>query len=266
MQKGGIKYNPKKKKIFDPKRPIISIITVVFNSESLIENTIKSIINQSYYNIEYIVIDGDSTDNTLSIIQKYDEFIDLWISEADSGLYDAMNKGLKQATGDYVWFINSGDLIYSNAILSQIFGTKKQLADIYYGETKIIDSNGKTIGMRRHKAPKQLTANSFKKGMQVSHQSIIIKKKLTKQYNTAYKYSSDFDWVLSALTKTDKIKNTKLILSKFLDGGQTSRTMLPGLKERFKIMIHYFGFLSTIYEHFLMLFKLTFYYIKNKRI
>src|ERR1700761_112956 len=138
--------------MFDPR---LSIITIVYNNASDIERTILSVINQTYKNIEYIIIDGASTDGTLNIIGKYRDSISKLVSEPDKGIYDAMNKGLQQATGDYVLFMNSGDEIYAGDTVEKIFNTEPD-ADIYYGETEMINADGKSLGRRRHKAPKQL--------------------------------------------------------------------------------------------------------------
>ena len=97
------------------KKPLITIITVVFNNKRYLTKTIKSVLNQSYQNIEYIIIDGGSTDGTLKIIKKFDKKIDYWISEKDHGIYDAFNKGLKLATGDLIGFVNSDDILLKNA-------------------------------------------------------------------------------------------------------------------------------------------------------
>ena len=102
-------------------KPKVSIITVVFNGENIIEKTMQSVFAQTYDNIEYIIVDGKSSDNTLSIIEKYKEKISVLISEKDKGLYDAMNKGLQVATGDYVWFMNGGDQIADAQVLTKIF-------------------------------------------------------------------------------------------------------------------------------------------------
>ncbi|KZL48979.1 glycosyl transferase [Nodularia spumigena CENA596] len=104
-------------------KPLISVVTVVFNGEQFLEQTIQSVINQSYSNIEYIVIDGASTDKTLDIIKQYEEYIDYWVSEPDQGIYDAMNKGIKASTGELIGLINSGDLYTNNAI--------KQVVELY---------------------------------------------------------------------------------------------------------------------------------------
>ncbi|GHT63967.1 hypothetical protein AGMMS50239_20840 [Bacteroidia bacterium] len=105
--------------------PKISIVTVTYNAVSVLEETILSIINQIYNNIEYIVIDGGSTDGTLDIIKKYEDRLSYWISEPDKGIYDAMNKGIDRASGDWINFMNAGDLFYSNTII-------QELVDMHY--------------------------------------------------------------------------------------------------------------------------------------
>ncbi len=248
------------------KYPLISIITVVYNSELYIEKTILSIINQDYAKIEFIIVDGGSTDKTIEIIKKYEKFVTKWISEKDNGLYDAMNKGINMASGDYLWFINSGDEVYSNTVLNEIFQNGSKLPDVIYGETEIIDYKGQIIGMRRHSIPEKLNWKSLKYGMLVCHQSILVKKEIVVEYNLNYKYSSDFEWLIRVLKKAETVHNSRLILSKFMDGGQTSRTLLPGLKERFRIMVTYYGFIITTLNHFILAIKLVFFYLKNKRI
>lgn len=117
--------------------PLISIVTVCFNSEKEIENTIHSVINQTYPNIEYIIIDGGSTDSTVEIIKKYINRISLFISEPDKGIYDAMNKGVENATGDWINFMNSGDEFVNNEVLFNVFVNKEYPTDIavVYGNT-----------------------------------------------------------------------------------------------------------------------------------
>lgn len=244
--------------------PIISIITITYNAGETLERTIKSIINQSYANIEYIIIDGKSTDNTVEIIKSYADNVNYWISEPDRGLYHAMNKGIAAATGDYLWFINAGDEIYDTDILKSLFSTKPY-ADIYYGNTAMTDMDGKIIGDRRLAPPQELTWRSFKKGMLVSHQSIIIKRSIAEYYNLKYRFSADFEWCIQALQKADYVTNTELTLSKFLDGGITKKNIIPGLKERFDIMRRYYGLLPTLLAHIPIALKFTYFYIRNKR-
>ncbi|MCD4709965.1 MAG: glycosyltransferase [Bacteroidales bacterium] len=245
--------------------PKISVITVVFNGEDHIGRTIESVIGQTYGQIEYIIIDGNSTDKTLDVIAGFTG-VDLLVSEPDSGLYDAMNKGLKAATGAYVWFLNSGDQIYSNDTVENMVAGLKGVPDIIYGGTMIIDENQNEIGDRRLKPPGELTWRSFRQGMVVCHQSVIVKRELAPEYNLDYRLSADIDWVICAAKKSNRIHNTNLILSRFLEGGMTEHNIKAGLKERFRIMTHYYGLVPTVLRHFLFGIRLTNFYLKHRRI
>src|SRR3569832_763422 len=130
-------------------QPMFCVFFVVFFFDRDIERTMLSVLNLTYPNIEYIFIDGASNDGTLDIIRKYRDRIKL-ISEKDNGIYDAMNKGLNMATGDYVLFMNSGDEIYARDTVAKVFATAED-ADIYYGETEMINDEGESLGQRRHK-------------------------------------------------------------------------------------------------------------------
>ena len=125
---GGLRTKGYFKKSFDDK-PLISIITVVFNGEKYLEETIQSVINQTYSNVEYIIIDGGSTDGTLDIIKKYEKKIDYWVSEKDKGIYDAMNKGIDVASGEWINFMNASDIFYNSDVLKYTFN--KKLKDNY---------------------------------------------------------------------------------------------------------------------------------------
>ena len=245
--------------------PKVSVITVVYNAVSLLERTILNIRSQTYPNIEFIVIDGASTDGTLEIIKKYEDLIDLWKSEPDEGLYDAMNKGLKAASGDFVWFINAGDLIYSEDTTAMIFEGLESYDDIYYGDTMVVDQEYQEIGLRRLRPPENLNWKSFQKGMLVCHQSILINRTLAELYDLDLPHSADFDWVIKALKKTDRIKNTGQILAAFLDGGQSKQTIKPSLKERFSSMKKHYGLLITLLNHIPIAFRFLTYYLSNRR-
>jgi glycosyltransferase involved in cell wall biosynthesis len=243
----------------------ISIITVVFNGEATIENTIQSVVNQSYTNIEYVIIDGDSEDGTLEIIKKYKDQISVFISEPDKGLYDAMNKGLHLATGEYLLFLNSGDIFHSRDVLTQIFNTKGTASDVYYGETAIINQQGTDIGMRRLKTPEQLSWNSLIDGMLVCHQSFIVKKSIAQDYNLKYKIVADYDWMINCLKKSESNSNTHLVISKFLDGGLNKQNISKALFERFLIMIHHYNFFLVVLNHFRIGYRFVLSYSKNRR-
>lgn len=244
--------------------PKVSIITIVYNGVSTLENTIKSIAALTYPNVEYIVVDGGSKDGTVELIQRYESNISKWISEPDKGLYDAMNKGLAMASGDYVWFINSGDETAEPNILNKTFALCNE-ADIYYGDTMLIDSDGHEIGKRRLSPPKKLTWKDFRKGMVVSHQSFICSRSIAGEYNLAYRFSADFEWCLQALKKADRVCNTELTLSRFLEGGLTKKNIVPGLKERFKIMRQNYGLIATTATHIVLGIKLCWFILMNKR-
>ncbi len=245
--------------------PLISVITVVFNGESHIGRTIESVVGQTCNQVEYIIIDGKSTDQTLDVIAGY-EGIDLLISEPDNGLYDAMNKGLKAASSDYVWFLNSGDQIYSSDTIEKMVAGMDGMPDIIYGGTMIIDEDENEIGDRRLKPPDPLTWLSFRQGMVVCHQSIIVKRAIAPEYNLEYRLSADIDWAIRAAKKSGPIRNSNLILSRFLEGGITKHNIKAGLKERFVIMRRYYGLIPTILRHFVFGIRLTNFYLRNRRI
>jgi len=246
--------------------PRISIITVVFNDKEHIENTILSVANQTYTNIEYVIIDGESTDGTIDIISEYEDKIDILKSESDSGLYDAMNKGLQVAGGDYVWFLNSGDRIYSDDTITRMIRDSNAHPDILYGGTMIIDEKGEEIGDRRLKPPEKLSWKSFKYGMLVCHQSVIVRKEIAPEYDLNFRISADIDWLIRATKNAGEIHYTGLILSQFLDGGLSKKKVKEGLRERFRIMTRYYGFIPTFLRHFIFGMRLLNFYLKHKRI
>lgn len=245
-------------------KPKLSIITIVYNNAKDIERTILSVLNQTYKNIEYIIIDGASTDDTLQIINKYQDRVTTIISEPDHGIYDAMNKGLALATGDYVLFMNSGDEIYAQQTVEEVFASSAT-ADIYYGETEMYDDNWKSLGQRRHQAPEIFSWQSFRLGMSVSHQAIYVKRSLAEPFDLQYKYSSDIDWILKIAKKSSGIVNTHMYVAKYLVGGMSKKKHWASLKERFKILSHYYGFIPNLINHFFIGLNLVSYFIKHRR-
>ncbi|MDO3640621.1 glycosyltransferase family 2 protein [Mucilaginibacter sp. L3T2-6] len=244
--------------------PTLSVITVVYNNVKDIERTIKSTINQTYNNIEYIVIDGKSTDGTLQIIERYKDHIAQLVSEKDEGIYDAMNKGLKLATGDYVIFMNSGDEFFESTTVEKVFDTAPD-ADIYYGETEMVNDARQSLGRRRHKIPEKFTWRSFKYGMSVSHQAIYIRRTLTELYDRRYQLSADIDWILRAAKKAKTIVKVEGYVAKYLTGGMSKARHRQSLKERFNIMKRYYGLFPTVFNHFIIAGNLGWYWLKNKR-
>lgn len=242
----------------------LSVITIVYNNVKDIERTMLSVLNQTYPNIEYIIIDGASNDGTQDIIYKYKAQLAQFISEKDKGIYDAMNKGLALATGDYVLFMNSGDEIYAPETVKEVFETAPG-ADIYYGETEMFDEQWQSLGQRRHQAPETFDWRSFKYGMSISHQAIYVKRSLTVPYDLQYKYSADIDWIIKAAKKASGIINTNIYVAKYLVGGISKQKHMASLKERFHIFTKYYGFIPNIVNHIRIAASLVQYYVKHKR-
>lgn len=231
--------------------PTFSIVTVCFNAEAELEDTIQSVIAQTYRHVEYIIVDGASKDGTLAIIERYKERIARVVSEPDKGLYDAMNKGLRLATGDYVCFLNAGDCFHEDSTLQQMADTltKAELPDVLYGETALVDKERHFVRMRRLSAPKTLTWRSFKQGMLVCHQAFFARTALAEPYDLQYRYSADFDWCIRIMKKAKTLHNTHLTLIDYLEEGMTTKNRRASLVERFRIMAKHYGMISTAAHH-----------------
>lgn len=236
---------------FNHPTPKFSIITVTYNAGKTLEDTIQSVISQTYHHVEFLIIDGASKDHTLSIIEKYKNHITRVISEPDKGLYDAMNKGICLATGDYLCFLNAGDRFHEDDTLQKITHsiTGNQLPDVLYGETALVNNEGHFLRMRRLSAPEVLTWKSFKQGMLVCHQAFFAKTSLAEPYNLQYRFSADFDWCIRIMKKAQTLHNTHLTLIDYLEEGMTTQNQKASLKERFHIMSKHYGVVSTIAHH-----------------
>jgi hypothetical protein len=138
-------------------------------------------------------------------------------------------------------------------------------ADIYYGETEMINDERESLGQRRHKAPKQFTWRGFKYGMSISHQAIYIRRSLTEPYDRKYQLSADIDWIIRAAKKAKTIVNVNRYVAKYLVGGMSKTKHRQSLQERFNIMKAYYGLAPTVFNHFVIAFNLGWYWIKNKR-
>lgn len=232
--------------------PKFSVITVCYNAQTTLEDTIQSVIAQTYHHVEYIIVDGASKDRTLSIINRYRDRITTVVSEPDKGLYDAMNKGLRLATGDYVCFLNAGDSFHEDDTLQQMVHTLRELTelpDVLYGETALVDAEGHFVRMRRLQAPEHLTWHSFRQGMLVCHQAFFAKRTLAEPYDLRYRFSADFDWCIRIMKKSKVLHNTHLTLIDYLEEGMTTRNHKASLHERFRIMAKHYGWLSTVAHH-----------------
>lgn len=231
--------------------PLFTIITVTYNASETIPATLKSVAEQTCKLYEYLVIDGLSSDDTVRLANESGIGNMTVISEKDRGIYDAMNKGLGIATGDYVIFLNAGDS-FKNANTLQLIADKIMDNDypgIVYGQTEIVDASRKRIGDRHLSAPAILTLDSFKNGMVVCHQAFIVLRKLVDNYDTRYKFSADYEWCIRCLQRSYRNCYIDRIIIDYLFEGVTTANHYASLWERFRIMSHYFGFFPTLFRH-----------------
>ena len=188
----------------------------------------------------------------MAIVERYRSRIARVVSEPDRSLYDAMNKGIALATGDYLCFLNAGDSFHEDDTLQQMvhsLGNNTELPDVLYGETEIVNQQGHFLRMRRLSAPEELTWKSFRQGMLVCHQAFFARRELVEPYDLRYRFSSDFDWCIRIMRKARTLHNTHLVLIDYLDEGMTTRNHKASLRERFRIMTHYYGWPSTVAHH-----------------
>jgi glycosyltransferase involved in cell wall biosynthesis len=213
---------------------IISIITVSFNSVITIRDTIESIISQDYNNIEYIIIDAGSNDGTLDIIKEYKEHISYFISEADNGIYDAMNKGIAAATGDIIGILNSDDFYPNSFIISNVARTfEKQGCDAAYGDlvyVKFFDID-KIV---RYWQSGEYTVKKVKNGWMLPHPTFFVKKQLYDKYgyyHTDFKIAADYEMVLKLLYKHNiKVFYIPMILVNMRMGGASNSSFLNRIR------------------------------------
>lgn len=222
-------------------KPVVSIITVVFNGAETLEQTIQSVINQSYDNIEYIIIDGGSTDGTIEIIKKYDKKIDYWVSEPDAGIYQAMNKGTSLATGDWLLYMNADDWFYRPGILKKIYDNKTYEADVLIGDFVIIYPE-------LEKPAKAGGVENLWKEMQFCHQSIFFSKKIMLEYGyeTHFDIAADFNLLYQILVKRGvKYNYLNEIVAAYRMGGLSDKNILKGYKECSKVVLSHRGDIKT---------------------
>ncbi len=231
--------------------PLFSIITITYNASSTLPSTLRSVKEQTCHLYEYLLIDGDSQDDTVAIASKSGIENMTILSEKDKGLYDAMNKGLGMAKGDYVIFLNAGDAFHSPTTLETIADAvmDNDYPGIVYGQTQIVDSSRRRIGDRHLTAPEVLTLDSFKEGMVVCHQAFIVLRKLVDNYDTRYRFSADYEWCIRCLQRSHRNFYIDDILIDYLSEGLTTANHKKSLWERFKIMCRYYGTFPTIVRH-----------------
>lgn len=231
--------------------PTVSIITITYNAERELPATMHSVSSQTYLNYEHLIIDGASKDSTLTVANELRTSRTRILSEPDKGLYDAMNKGLHLAKGDFVLFLNAGDTFASEATLNHMAHYCDKRHDIIYGDTDIIDSKGNIIGHRHLSAPEILTHESFSRGMLICHQAFMVRRSIAPDYDLTYRFSADYDWTVKCIerTKPDRCVNVHEVVIYYLSDGMTDRNKWASLKERFRIMCRHYGTSTTIGRH-----------------
>jgi len=235
-------------------RPLISIITVCYNAAPVIGVTLQSVCGQSWPELEYIIVDGASTDATMEIVRKYEKHIRRIVSEKDQGIYDAMNKGLQLATGEFVLFMNAGDVFHSPDTIEKAFAVPGDY-DLRYGETLFVNAAGEPLGtmsvIRHRKLPRQLSWRSMRFGMVVGHQSVFVRRRIAPLFDLAHPSSGDIDWLIRTLknTRPGRTFNTGLIISDFrLDGFSQQQRSLSH-KDRYRVLKKHHGLLPNLLNH-----------------
>ena len=247
-----------------------TVVTITYNAESVLQRTLDSVLTQQYEDVEHLIIDGASTDGTLSMAEACKAKSDasdnghkvIVRSEPDDGIYHAMNKGLTQASGDYIVFMNAGDSFPAADTLVQVAYRchlnelpTDSLPAVLYGNTDIVDGDGNFLHPRRLQPPAKLSWRSFRHGMLVCHQAFYARTDIAKnlQYDTQYKYSADVDWCIRVMKEADRLSlpltNIGMVVANYTEEGTTTRHHRESLRERYRVMAHHYGQLSTFFMH-----------------
>ena len=250
---------------------LLSIITITYNAEQFLERTIQSILAQTDQDFEYIIVDGKSKDGTLQIASTYKNRVNQLISEPDKGLYDAMNKGLKLAKGDFIWFMNAGDEINDKETVSRIAQSVVReslpVPDVLYGDTYFVDNEGEIQGLRSeitpHRLPKNIKWQDMKLGMLVCHQSFIVRKSIAPLY-MENNLSADVDWEIECLKRAKEVKYLDFVVAKYLTGGVSNQQLKRSLLDRYEVLKKHFGVFGAIVAHVQILWRGVNLMVKNK--
>ena len=247
-----------------------TVVTITYNAAAVVRRTLDSVLCQTYEDVEHLIIDGASTDETLQIVEAYKQKSDesdsghkvIVKSEPDEGIYDAMNKGLTQVMGDYVVYMNAGDAFPAPDTLEQIARRchlnelpSAELPAVLYGLTDIVDQEGRFLRHRRLQPPARLNWRSFRHGMLVCHQAFYARTDLAKnlQYDTQYRLSADVDWCIRVMREADRMGlplcNINMVVANYLDGGMSIKNHRESLRERFTVMRRHYGLLTTCAMH-----------------
>lgn len=247
-----------------------SIVTITYNADNVLGKTVDSVFSQTYPHVEHVIIDGASTDDTLQVAQDYMQRsyaasngheIRI-VSEPDNGLYDAMNKGLRQVSGDYVLFLNAGDFFPDSEVLSNIARnvglegvSREKLPAVLYGNTDIVDNDGRFLRHRRLQPPANLSWRSFRHGMLVCHQAFYARLDIAKTvpYDCRYRFSADVDWCIRIMKEAEirhlPLLNLHLVVANYTEEGQSTIHHRESLNERYQVMCHHYGMIPTIFMH-----------------
>lgn len=207
----------------------VSIITAVFNNKTHLEDCTKSVFSQTHQDIEYIIIDGGSTDGTVEIIKKYENKISKWLSEPDKGIYDGLNKGIRLATGDIIGFLHADDVYAHDKVIETVVSNmKKYNVDSSYGDLLYVDKNN-TDKIIRYWKSQPYRDGLFKKGWMPPHPTFFVKREIYEKYgyfNTDFKIASDYELMLRFLHKY-KISTYYIpeVLIKMRLGGASNKSL-----------------------------------------
>lgn len=231
--------------------PLFSIITVCYNAESTISVTMKSVVEQECRDFEHIIMDGASHDSTIAIVKEMAIDNTIVYSSPDRGIYDAMNKAMDVAKGKYLIFLNAGDRFHKITTLQEIADkiNENNYPGVVYGQTNLVDINGRYLGPRHLDAPKELICDSFKQGMLVCHQAFTVLRDIAPKYNLRWKFSADYEWCIKCLKQSIQNVYTNSVTIDYLSEGVTTKNRKKSLIERFKIMACYYGLFPTLLRH-----------------
>lgn len=251
----------------------ISIVTITYNAEAVLQRTLDSVSSQTYRGIEHLIIDGASKDGTMDLVSRY-KVRDLpyevrVVSEPDKGIYDAMNKGLRLATGEYIVFLNAGDTLHDEKTLDMVASSLQPAANsqqpaVIYGDTNIVDDEGHFLRKRHLSVPDNLTWRSFKQGMLVCHQAFYARLDIARDipYDLQYRHSADVDWCIRVMKEAERrhlpLVRVQGVVADFLDGGDSSKNHRASLRERFNVMRRHYGLLTTCLMHVWFLLRSVF--------
>jgi glycosyltransferase involved in cell wall biosynthesis len=215
-------------------RPQVSVVTVVRNAEDVVAETIESVVGQTYPSVEYVVVDGDSTDDTWEIVQEYTDRIDTVVSEPDDGIYDAMNKGAELATGEWIIYMNAGDVFASPHILAELEEALTSPADVILGgvEKVLVDE----YETRRFQKPPS-SPDTLWKRMPTSHQSVLARRKhiLAYPFDTSYRWCADQDQLLRLQVAGKKFRTVDTVISVFDCQSDQARSGDLYIRERWRL-------------------------------